>query len=328
MTLVVVEGAMTAMLSFPEVLPQRLLSRLREYYMTHDRRLVQYVPEWARYDAQLAYTLKPCTFRAKGREFDVVFEVNSLGVRDDEASLRAPQVVVDGDSHAMGWGVGQEQTFAQVLEREAGVRVLNAAVSSFGTAREMALLGRVDLSRLEVLVIQYCPNDYVENKGYWYFGRRLPISSEAEYMETVDQHMRDTDYYFGKHTAWLVGQVARGLASKQPQRPAGVPPAKMAEDEATAFVYVMANCGLDLEGVRVIVIEISSRGDNDSRFIDALRRTLAKGDLPRFVRAIRAVDLSGGLTPERYFLLDDHMTAAGHAFVAEQLLPLLGEAAD
>ena len=126
--------------------------------------------------------------------------MNSLGVRDDEASLASPRIIVAGDSYAMGWGVDQEKTFAQLLEKETGTRVLNAGISSYGTAREMALLKRVDLSRLAFLIIQYSDNDYIENKGFVHFGRKLPILSEAEYQQIVSDHMWRTDYYFGKRT--------------------------------------------------------------------------------------------------------------------------------
>ena len=59
-----------------------------------------------------------------------------------------------GDSHAMGWGVGQGGSAAAGLARKSGRRVLNAAVSSYGTARELSLLDWLDASRLRVLVVQ------------------------------------------------------------------------------------------------------------------------------------------------------------------------------
>ena len=52
-----------------------------------------------------------------------------------------------GDSHAMGWGVEQEEALPQVLARKSGRKVLNAAVSSYGTVREMLMLDRLDTSR-------------------------------------------------------------------------------------------------------------------------------------------------------------------------------------
>ena len=74
-------------------------------------------------------------------------------MRDDEESLKAPEVIVLGDSVAMGWGIEQNETMAQQIEAMAGLKVLNAGISSYGTVREMKLLNRLDLSRVKYLVI-------------------------------------------------------------------------------------------------------------------------------------------------------------------------------
>jgi len=51
-------------------------------------------------------------------EFTNEVRVNHLGVRDDEASLVAPDVIVIGDSHAMGWGVDQGARCARARAKE------------------------------------------------------------------------------------------------------------------------------------------------------------------------------------------------------------------
>jgi hypothetical protein len=66
------------------------------------------------------------------------FVVNTIGVRDNQRSLTQPEIVVAGDSYAMGWGVQQDESFPELIERRTGRRVLNAAVSSYGTVREGA----------------------------------------------------------------------------------------------------------------------------------------------------------------------------------------------
>jgi len=73
---------------------------------------------------------------------------NSLGLRGAEIPrAKAPgeeRILVLGDSYAFGYGVGDEDTFAAVLERELNaepggrrVVVANAGVSSYGTAQEL-----------------------------------------------------------------------------------------------------------------------------------------------------------------------------------------------
>ncbi len=67
----------------------------------------------------------------------------------------------------MGWGVEQDETFAQRIEETLGVRVLNIAVSSYGTAREMMMLNRVNLNSLKYLIVQYSGNDLGENLQFF-----------------------------------------------------------------------------------------------------------------------------------------------------------------
>jgi hypothetical protein len=140
-----------------------LRTSARELYLL-DRNYLQIDPAAIRWDAELGYTLRPGEFRFSNTEFSTSYRVNSLGPRDDEASLHQPEVVVLGDSFAMGWGVEQNETFAQVLERLTGLRVLNAGVSSYGTVRELRMLARVDTSATSWVVIQFCNNDFFENR--------------------------------------------------------------------------------------------------------------------------------------------------------------------
>ncbi|MCP4694336.1 MAG: hypothetical protein GY859_40265 [Desulfobacterales bacterium] len=126
--------------------------------------------------------------------------INSKGMRDDQASLIAPEIIVAGDSIAMGWGVRQDKTFGALLEKKSGKSVLNAAISSYGTVREMRILERVNLNNLKYLIIQYCDNDFRENRTYKKNGNRLPVISKRGYNWIRQEHKNATFYFFGKHT--------------------------------------------------------------------------------------------------------------------------------
>src|SRR5262249_14136512 len=146
----------------------------------------------SQYDPDLTYTLRPgrCTF--ENLEFRTDVRVNRLGLRDEEDALSRPDVIVLGDSHAMGWGVEHDETFSHVLAEKTALRVLDAGISSYGTVREMRLLDRLDVSQLRALVIQYSDNDLAENRSFRDHGNRLPITSEAQYDQV-------TRYYSGQH---------------------------------------------------------------------------------------------------------------------------------
>jgi len=161
----IIEIIFVSMLHAPRLTaasPAPVRRLVQQVYRHFNRALIQFNPECARYDADVTYTLKPpgCTFG--NIEFDNAYDVNRMGLRDTEANLAAPDVIVIGDSHAMGWGVNQDQSFPRVLGQKTGLKVLNAAVSSYATVREMRMLDRLDTSHLKVLVIQYDDNDQPE----------------------------------------------------------------------------------------------------------------------------------------------------------------------
>ena len=156
------------------------LSMIRQIY-TDSRDIVQFNNNCSQYDARLYYKLKPGECDFKNIEFSTKLFINKHGLRDDEESLIKPEIIVLGDSHAMGFGVEQQQTFANLLEKNLATKVLNAGISSYGSAREFLMLQDLDKKALKYLVIQYCNNDYSENKEFVDNNFSLKISSKASY---------------------------------------------------------------------------------------------------------------------------------------------------
>ena len=304
------------LLEFPAPLRGRTLEVFRTYYMLRDRKIIQFLPECAVYDPELTYTLKPggeC--RVVNREHTIDYSINSKGLRDDESSLHGPEIIVLGDSHAMGWGAPQDATFPEILQRRSGRKVLNAAISSYGTTRQIKMLERLDTSRMQSLVVQYSDNDYPENRTYLDRGR-LPVSPPSIYDELVQLHAAAARYYPGKHTG-LVFEAWRHVRKTESE--AEQP--DLARQEARAFLNALFSSRTDLERVSVVVIEINGYALNDARFTDAL--TEALGASGPAGPAITVLDLSSHLREDQYFVLDDHLTAEGHRTVAEALLPHL-----
>ena len=131
----------------------------------------------------------------KNKEFNTTIAVNRLGLRDDDSSLQRPPIICLGDSYTMGVGVGQQQTYPQLLEKMLGVKVLNAAISSYGTARETIMFKRLDTSALKYVIIQYCFNDIEENNVYVRHKYKLPVRKKAGYDLLVNAHKWSTTYY-------------------------------------------------------------------------------------------------------------------------------------
>jgi lysophospholipase L1-like esterase len=290
---------------------------LRYLHVQFDRPVIQVMPACAMYDSQVTYRLRPghCTFAS--REFSNELSINSLGTRDDDASLQHPEVVALGDSLTMGWGVDQEQTFPQVFEKLTGRRTLNAGISSFGTARELKFLERIDRSAMTDLIIQYTDNDLQENQQFATTGK-LRILSEEHYNRTVDDHRRARRYYPGKYAFNLMVQI-RSMLSQRMAGDGGTQPRAGRTDalEAEMFVRVLEQSPVAVDQARVTVLAVGTA------FIEAARQRAA-GSNAAWVRRVTFVDFEP-LRREAgtFYPLDDHPTAKGHDAIARELARLL-----
>ena len=322
------EGIIVALLHSPRLVgasPEPLRRSIQQVYRHFNRSLIQFDPQCARYDAGLAYTLEPGTCTFENIEFRNTYRVNSVGVRDDEAALDAPEVVVIGDSHAMGWGVAQEDALPKVLERKLGRKVLNAAVSSYGTVREARMLDRVNTSRLRVLVVQYSDNDLPENRTFRLDANHLPIMSAEQYQTIVRHYASQRSYYPGKYVYRLLMKILR-LEAPEPDQVRMEPAAP--DQEAQLFLNALRfGSKAALDNVQVVVFEISEQIRPARPFIAALDRMRKRNDLPPFIHRLIALDVAPHLTRDDFYRLDDHMKASGHEKVAAALADAIGKAA-
>jgi hypothetical protein len=302
-------------LSHPENLNGRMKIASQNYYMDYGRHIIQYEPEMATYDKKLFYTLKNGTFQFQNREFDVTFNINSLGVRDDEMSLNYPKIVVLGDSHAMGWGVPQNETFAEVLQKNTNAIVLNTGISSYGTAREFELLKQVQIDSLKYIIIQYCANDYLENKKYYTNNNVLKISSKVAYENASSDQRGKRNYYFFKHVLKFPRLILRANTefslTQQPE-----------EDEVAVFLNVIKQSEVLQKEIKIIVVNINGR-KTSNHFMTEFKKTLQNEEWKNIAKHIIPLDVSLDLTEDKYYVLDDHINTKGHAFIASELQKII-----
>ena len=100
-------------------------------------------------------------------------EFNTVLNFDEEGRLKGNKLInkngtegvaVIGDSHAMGWGVNDNETFSAILEKKLNKKVYNLAVAGYATEREILRLKNSGLLKeINTVVIQYSDNDYNEN---------------------------------------------------------------------------------------------------------------------------------------------------------------------
>ena len=308
-TLALLEGLVVFSLRNPAIaiIP---LSILRPMHVLFDRNTIQVMPECAVYDEGLTYTLRPghCTF--SNPEFSNALSINTLGVRDDQASLDQPGVVMLGDSITMGWGVNQDEAFPSVFEQKTGRRTLNAGVASYGTVRELRMLSRVDRRAATDIVIQYSGNDLAENEDL--IAGRFRILSREGYEQTVSGQAEMLGYHPGKYSLNLMVMLRNSLRARS--NPAAV---ASPHHEAALFLKVMEQSPVDLSPFRVTVLSL------ERPFIDAVR-PLARAAESSVIHRLQFVDASGiSATPGAFYVLDDHPTLIGHEAIAQLLIDAL-----
>ncbi len=299
-------------------------STVSNVYFNNYRNIIQLMPECARYDPELTYMLKPGECVMENIEYSNKYSVNSAGLRDDESSLVQPEIIVLGDSYAMGWGVEQNETFAQMIENTTGEKVLNAGVPSFGTAREVMLLKRLDLSNVKTVIIQYSANDFVENFAYVNDGFQLRIMTKNEYEDECRRHASRVRYSPFLLTSVFLSRVA-GLFIRQ---------AKAGQEQNTNLLSnVTMEVKLFLEilsrqnfpkDVQIIALNLSHYTLDIHGFTEQLS-IWKKQDYPDFIKNMKLIDAAAFFNKSDYYIIDDHLNASGHRKVADALISVIIE---
>lgn len=323
------EGGCALLLHYPNRVPAFMNDAFDYYYNTYDRRIIQFDSNASVYDPKLFYTLKPnARFSYSNVEFSNLFAINSLGVRDDESSLDKPAVICVGDSYAMGWGADQDSTYSQQLERSTRKKVLNAGISSYGTAREIMNLARFDTSRLTHLIIQFYDNDYEENTGYLNNKRQLTISSRQEYENTVRSEQFNSIYYPGKYflniSQIFIKQSINKIAPVFSLKTSGNGTDVTDSKQAQAFLDVLSHAPVDFSKVKIIVL-YPGKDITRIKAFETLTDSLLQVSpyKERFGNNVRILKVSELLQPADYYILDVHLRDAGHRKIAQALWKMM-----
>ena len=109
--------------------------------------------------------------RFKARDFDVVVENDALGFRrstmnDSQFSEDARRIVFLGDSMTWGWGVENDETLPEQLQKLLGTGTIvnNFGINAFGTAQQLLLYDKyVSHLKPDVLVLMFVDNDLRDN---------------------------------------------------------------------------------------------------------------------------------------------------------------------
>lgn len=319
-------GGVELYLSFivnnPEKSPISWKKNLETYYSEFERSIIQYEPSMAQYDTGLFYTLKPGKFIFSNSEFKTPFNVNSIGCRDDDVSLKSPKIIMVGDSYGMGWGVNQDETYAELVESKINTQVLNMGISSYGTPREMKLLERVNTDSLQYLIIQHCPNDYGEIVQYLWHENKLVISSENVYDSIAALSTENRPYYLFKRTKEFL-PILLG-SKKEVKMDTTNYPEVPNFNIYKGFLDVIRNASNIPKHTKIIVFTLGVKGFSNN-FMESVEATLNRSFSSSLHDRVTFLDFSKVLKPKNYFVLDGHINATGHRIIADTLAKYIEE---
>lgn len=310
------EGMLAYWMNNPSSCPARLAPLLKSYYFSIDRKILQFEQEAADYDADLFYTLRPGKFTFDNREFSTSYSINSQGFRDDEASLDYPQILVLGDSYAMGWGVEQEETFAQVVERQVGLKTLNMGVSSYGTVRELSSLKGVKLDSVRFLVIQYCPNDFTENTAFCSDGDSLLVSPKSRYESEQRDYLNSRSYSPLKHLRFVVNSLLAEPIHLHACRASWSEKRTPLTPEA-AFLHVLNTLNNLPANIPIVLFSIDASQPSNDFILDVAQEN--SKDTTHASERFRFVSLEGKIGTADRFVWDEHLNARGHRVIAAEI---------
>src|SRR5688572_3759845 len=312
----------------PDRIPKSVLQGYRLLYAHNLTNVIQIVPECSEYDSCFYYNLKAknnCSF--SNIEFSNPYTTNSKGFRDDDSSLQSPEVICLGDSYLMGWGVNQQEAVPDVLESMSGKKVLNAGMSSFGTAREVKRLETLDTSAMKYLVVQYCPNDNEENKAWADNKGKLPISSKASYDSLQSKNAWNKKYFPGKYFIIAMQYWGKEKIKAMLGRPPSVIglPIEPARD-AKMFLDILKTAPVDFHKTKLIVFEAVELAHINNKFIGEVNKLLNEpGYKDHFAGNLVTVPLEGKLGKEDFYILDGHIRPSGHRKIATEIAKYLQE---
>ena len=299
------------------------------YFRT--RSVFQYQPGNVVYDPALGYRLTPGLDVAfTNAEFSTRVRTNTIGFRDDDASLQGAQVWFLGDSYSFGWGVEEPDGVEKQYERATGKRVLNMSVPGYSNIQEMLMLMKwahaSPVTGIDVYLF-LSSNDFIDNENtsfdaFPYFveqGGSIALAKPLEasfsaWQETVNRWMITGTAARKSMLAYYAAAAVKNLSVRDVY--SGYRSGKTAVPGNKAFLLVtqqLAQFAKERQSRVTVVYIPPTSGNKAAQQLPFLRKVC--GTL-----GLRLLDLSPVLTAGDYYPLDKHWTPAGHAKVAAWLV--------
>lgn len=265
-------------------------------------------------DDAYVYKMRPGRCHYRNLEYDVTTLSDRNGFRKSE-TVGKPEIAVIGDSHAYGFGVADDQTFAYLLEAEHRRATVNLAIGSYATARELEALRKYG-GGTRYVVLQYCENDRGENAAF--LNRpHAQFTAEVEagwkrYVAGYQEGKAQGIFKPLKQLGIMLGNLSFERKSAWRKR---LYEARDVNVEAALFAQIVDAYRPVLAGRRLIVLDSSGWGINPPAFKAVFSAELAKRDWLEY----RVVDTASLLSEQDYYFFDDHLRPEGHRRIADAI---------
>jgi hypothetical protein len=287
----------------------------RDFYVNGGyRRIWQLQKECVQFDETLIYVPRIGSCRFANPEFDTTLNFTDTGRLRNGMTPEGFElgVAVLGDSVAMGWGVRDYETFANIIQDELKRPVYNLGVSSYGTVRELLRLQESGLAdKVDTILIQYSGNDLMENKALYQEGKMLHAKKSFE--QAVDSEGRSSNSEISKSIrrafSFAVEKPIRNLRDMllfNAQRRNPFSP------HYRELIPVLKRFASLLDRKRLLVFCLDEEGFAD----------FPRGKDP-IIHNLEFVDVK--LEPDDFYLIDGHLNSGGHAKAGRLLVRYLSD---
>jgi hypothetical protein len=270
------------------------------YHQLGFRKIWQHQTDCVQYDNDLIFRPRHGSCRFDNVEFKTQLNFSNKGrarsVNIKSNNIENKGIAVIGDSHAMGWGVNDHETFSYILEKKIGRPVYNLAVSGYATNREILALEKSNLiDKIDTVIIQYCNNDYQENISF------LEKSSD-NYLKFQEIHSNSFSFF---------KRLRKGV------RYALTVPLKYSEKkldwrkEEASFLKILNNYDF-LKTKKIIVIYSNGHEIYYENF------SLSNNAI---IKNVHLIDID--YKKNDFFIIDGHLNEQGHIKIADRLFNFL-----
>ena len=261
-------------------------------------------PDCIQPDPALIYKPSNGECRFNDIEFKTTLHFTDEG-RSTGVKPRGNGIAVIGDSHAMGWGVNDQETFSAQLQELTKRPVYNLGVASYGTDRELIRLEKSGvLDKVDTVIIQYCNNDKSENLKFD-SASRVQLHKKIFGQATPDTLPQTNKLKLIAKGYWLSLSAPFRSTAKKLRR-------KDFSNHYPPLIAAIKKHRSAIEGKRVIVFYSNPYGQKYRNFPAGQDAQLTN---------VYFVDI--GLDSADYRKLDNHLTPDGHQKAAHRLFDYL-----